>query len=200
MTRRWIPLAVIAFASLSSVPAASANTSQSSNWAGYAAHRSGVRFTTVTGGEVTVTLTDLTRRRSFTTHVHPAVVDTTSAEWIVEAPSVCSSSTNCHVLPLADFGSAGFSAASATTSTGHRGTIEDRRWSTTRISLAASGRTFVSDPAAPPAMAAPSSLWTKGSAFTVTYQGGAGSPAPITPLQTSFVAGDRLAHPHLQSP
>jgi hypothetical protein len=150
---------------------------------------------TVDGGEVTVTLTDLTRHKSFTKRLHPATVDTTSAEWILEAPSVCTSSWNCRTLPLADFGSAGFTAAAATATTGHRGTIEDRRWTTTRISLAATGRTFVSDPSAPAATADPSALSSRGSAFTVTYRG---TPTPITQthgVHTSFVAGDRLVHP-----
>jgi Peptidase A4 family len=275
---RWISVALTALAGLVGAPAAFANSTQSSNWAGYAVHRGGVHFTTVTGtwiqphatctagqatyssvwvglggytlnspaleqigtesdctasghavssawyelvpspshavkltvtpgdrmraqvtvndGEVTVTLADLTRHRSFSKRVHPAAVDTTSAEWILEAPSVCSSSWNCHTLPLADFGSAGFTAAAARTSTGHRGTIDDRGWTTTKISLAAAGRSFVSDPSAPQATAVPSSLSAQGSAFTVTYRGGATSTVPGA-NQTPFIAGDRLARPHL---
>ena len=281
MSRRWAALAVIAFASLAGAPAAFADSTQSSNWAGYAVHRSGVHFTrvagtwtqpqatctrgqstyssmwvgvggydlssqaleqigtesdctasgravsdawyelvpaashpikltvrpgdrvraavTVTGNEVTVTLSDLTRHRSFTKRLHPAVVDTTSAEWILEAPSVCSSSWSCHTLPLADFGSAGFRAAAATTTNGHRGTIEGRGWKTTKINLAATGRTFVSNPPAPAATAFPSSLSAQGSAFTVTYRGGASSTHPTTATRAAFVAGDRLARPHLES-
>jgi hypothetical protein len=151
---------------------------------------------TVKGDAVTVTLSDLTRHRSFTKRLHPATIDATSAEWILEAPSVCSGS-DCHTLPLADFGSAGFTAAAATTTTGHRGTIDDHRWTTTRISLAATGRTFVSDVSAPPASAVPSVLSAKGSAFTVTYRGGA---TPTAPIQPAFVAGDRIARPDLTSP
>jgi Peptidase A4 family len=276
--RRWISVVLTALAALVGAPAAFANTTQSSNWAGYAVHRGGVHFTTVTGtwiqphatctagqatyssvwvglggytldspaleqigtesdctasgravssawyelvpsashgvkltvapgdrmrasvtvkgGEVTVTLADLTRHRSFTKRLHPATVDTTSAEWILEAPSVCSSSWDCHTLPLADFGSAGFTAAAATTTAGHRGTIEDREWTTTKISLAGSGRTFVSNPSVPQATAVPSSLSAQGSAFTVTYRGGVTSSVS-RPSQNAFVAGDRLARPHL---
>jgi len=278
MRRRWIPLGVIAFASLFGAPTALADSTQSSNWAGYAVHRSGVHLTkvtgtwtqpsatctpgqatyssawvgiggydlssraleqigtesdctasgravssawyelvpsashdikltvrpgdrvraavTVAGSEVTVTLSDLTRHRSFAKRLHPAVVDTTSAEWILEAPSVCSSSVSCHTLPLADFGSAGFGAASATTSTGHRGTIEDREWTTTKISLSASATTFVSNPSAPSATAVPSSLSARGSAFTVTYRGGATSTEPLPTMRAAVVAGDRLARPN----
>jgi hypothetical protein len=283
MNRRWIAMSVIALAALSSAPAASAETAQSSNWAGYAVHRNGVHFAsvtgtwtqpratctsgqatyssvwvglggyalssqaleqigtesdctasgravssawfelvpsasraikmtvnagdrvragvTVTGGEVTVTLSDLTRHTSFSKHLHPANVDTTSAEWILEAPSVCSdsSASNCHTLPLADFGLADFTAAAATTTTRHRGTIEDRMWTTTRISLAAAGRTFVSDSPASAVGAVPSSLSAQGSAFTVTYRSGATSTT-ATSTQTAFVAGDRLAHPDRIAP
>jgi hypothetical protein len=279
MTRRSIAMAVTAFAALAGAPAASANTAESTNWAGYAVHHNAVHFTrvagswtqpratctpgratyssvwvgiggydlnsqaleqtgtesdctasgravssawyelvpsashavkltvnpgdrvraavTLDGGEVTVTLADLTRRRSFTKRLHPATVDTTSAEWILEAPSLCSRSWSCRTLPLADFGSAGFTAAAATTTTGHRGTIEDRRWTTTRISLAATGRTFVSNPSAPAATAVPSSLSSQGSAFTVTYRGGSTPITQTDPVHPSFVAGDRVTHPDL---
>lgn len=151
----------------------------------------------VADGEVTVTLADLTRHTSFTKHLHPPTVDTTSAEWIVEAPSQCSdsSASSCRILPLANFGAAGFSAAAVTTSTGRRGTIEDRAWTATRISLAAGGRAFISD--APPSSggAVPSTLSSRGSAFTVSYRGGVTSTTPST-IQTAFVAGDRLARPY----
>jgi hypothetical protein len=278
--RAWISLAVAAFASLGGAAAASADTAQSSNWAGYAVHRSGVQFkkvsgtwtqpqaictpgqatysaawvgiggfavdspaleqigtesdctaagravssawyelvpaasrpvkltvkpgdrmragVTVTGGEATLTLTNLTRHRSFTKRLHPSVVDTTSAEWILEAPSVCSRSWSCHTLPLADFGSTGFTAAAATTTQGHRGTINDRAWTTTKINLAATGRTFVSDASSPPATAVASSLSAQGSAFTVTYRGATGAD-PTVPIHPAFVAGDRLAHPGLSA-
>lgn len=276
--RRWIPLVLTALAALVGAPAAAADSTESSNWAGYAVHGSGVHFTgvsgtwtqpraictpgqatysaawvglggysltspaleqigtesdctasgravssawyelvpaasraikmtvyagdrmrakvTVEGHEVTLTLADLTRHRSFTKRLHPATVDTTSAEWILEAPSVCSSATSCHTLPLADFGSTGFTAATATTTAGHRGTIADRRWKTTKISLASGGRAFVSDAPASSGGADPSSLSSRGSAFTLTYRGGVGSSTPV-PIQTAFVAGDRLVHPEL---
>ena len=278
--RRWIGLAVIMGASLGAAPAASANTAQSSNWAGYAVHRSGVQFkkvtgtwtqpsatctpgratysavwvgiggfdvhspaleqigtesdctasgravssawyelvpaasravrltvkpgdrmragVTVNGNAVTLTLTDLTRHRSFSKRLHPAVVDTTSAEWILEAPSVCSNAWSCRTLPLADFGSTGFTAAGATSSSGRRGTIDDRAWTTTRISLAATGRTFIADSSASSEAAVASSLSARGSAFTVTYRGGATS-APLSPVHPAFVAGDRLVRADLAS-
>lgn len=40
---------MVVLAALAGASTASANTAQSSNWAGYAVHRSGVTFTRVTG-------------------------------------------------------------------------------------------------------------------------------------------------------
>jgi hypothetical protein len=148
----------------------------------------------VKGNEVTMTLDDLTGHRSFTKRLHAVHVDTTSAEWILEAPTACLSVTNCHTLPLADFGSAGFAAASAMTTTGHRGTITDRKWTATRISLAAGGRQFVSGPGASIATAVPSAPSSEGSAFTVTYRGLGTSAGPV---RGNLVAGDRLTRPAL---
>jgi hypothetical protein len=269
-------VAVVALAALAGAPAALADSTQSSNWAGYAVHRTGITFAKVAGtwtqpqatcsggrptysavwvgiggynvssqaleqtgteadctagghavssawyevvpapsrtikrtiapgdrvrgtvmvngNEVTMTLDDLNRHRSFTKRLHAAHVDTTSAEWILEAPTVCTGVASCHTLPLADFGAAGFTAASAVTTTGHRGSITDREWTATRISLAAGGRQFVSTPGAYMATAVPSAPTSEGSAFTVTYRG-LGTPAG--PVQGNLVAGDRLIRPAL---
>jgi Peptidase A4 family len=273
VSRRAISFAVAALAALAAAPAAVADTTQSSNWAGYAVHRSGVTYTkvtatwiqpqatcsrsgrptyssmwvgiggyslnsraleqigteadctaggralssawyelvpdpshtirltidpgdrvratvAVTGGQVTLSLSDVTRHRSFTRHLSAAIVDTSSAEWILEAPSVCTSAVSCHTLPLADFGSAGFSSAAAVSTTGHRGAVSDRRWTATRISLAATGRQFISDPGASLVTAVPSALSADGTAFRVTYSG---STAPTGRVQGARVAGDRRA-------
>ncbi len=268
--------AALAALSLMDAPAAFADTSQSSNWAGYAVHHSGVRFdhvlgtwtqptltctpgqpaysavwvglggysvsskaleqigteddcaasgrhvstawyelvpaasrtirltvhpgdriraaVSVTGRQVVLALRDLTRNRSFIKRLNGASVDTGSAEWIVEAPSVCTDVFNCRTLPLADFGSADFRSAGATSVAGHTGSIQDQRWSTTRIDFTEAGRRFVTQGGAAGvlATAVPSALSANGTAFTVTYQG-----APIsTPLaSTSRVAAQRLVHP-----
>ncbi len=129
---------------------------------------------TVTGRRVRLALTDLTRprRRSFTRTLHVALVDVSSAEWILEAPSECASSYSCRTLALANFGSATFSRSRAVTTAGHTGSIADRRWDTTRFTLAGAARHFVQSPAAGAgASASPSSLSARGSSFTVTYRG-----------------------------
>jgi hypothetical protein len=260
-------LTIVALA-LASAPAALADSTQSSNWAGYAIHRSGVSFTrvigawtqpsatctagvpsyssiwiglggysetskaleqigsevdcsaagkaissvwyelvpapsrtirmtvrsgdeltasvTVTGHRVRLQLNDLTRRSSFTTTIHASTVDVSSADWILEAPSECAGSYSCRTLALADFGSATFNRASALTTTGHTGSIADRKWDATRITLATAGRHFIETPGnTAGASALPSSLSARGSSFTVTYRG--------TPTTTSPALAQRQA-------
>jgi Peptidase A4 family len=47
--RAWVTTALVTAAGLAAAPAAMANTTRSTNWAGYAAHRAGVSFHQVTG-------------------------------------------------------------------------------------------------------------------------------------------------------
>jgi Peptidase A4 family len=127
----------------------------------------------ISGRIVRLTLTDLTRRRGFTKVLHASALDQTSAEWIVEAPSICNGGNNCQTLPLADFGSARFTGALTTSTTGHAGTISDRRWGSTRIQLVEGGTRFVGGGSgggtATGAVASP--LTSGGSSFSVTYSG-----------------------------
>jgi Peptidase A4 family len=263
---------------LAGAPAALADTSQSSNWAGYAIHRTGVEFTqvvgewiqptpactagertyssdwvglggysissqaleqigteldcnrrgqavssawyemvpaasrtvrltihsgdrvratvAVSGHEVQLTLEDLTRHKSFTKLVRASVLDTSSADWIVEAPALCLDGNSCQTLPLADFGSATFSLASAESTTGHTGTIADRRWDVSRIRLAEAGRRFVGGPgpAGASPSATPSALSARGSSFTVAYSGlTAGTPpASVSASRVTAVRAGQL--------
>jgi Peptidase A4 family len=126
----------------------------------------------VSGARVTVRLRDLTRGTAFTRTLTATAVDTTSAEWIVEAPSECSG-TRCRVLPLATFADTTFSSARATSATGHAGTIADALWASTAIDLSPdSGRPQFGGPRgremASAASAATGALSATGSAFTVT--------------------------------
>ncbi|MDX6714595.1 MAG: hypothetical protein QOH30_1153 [Baekduia sp.] len=138
----------------------------------------------VSGHSVTVKLADLTRGTSFTKTLRASVVDTTSAEWIVEAPSLCTSSTTsgCTIGALANFTTTGFSAASATTTAGHTGTISDPAWHATTIDLtsaAGPGRRFAdqSSAGAGGAQATTGNLDGTGSAFTVAFQPGTAATA-----------------------
>ncbi|HTX32750.1 MAG TPA: G1 family glutamic endopeptidase [Solirubrobacteraceae bacterium] len=260
-------LGVAALACLCAAPAALADTAVSGNWAGYAAHGSGVHFRTVTGrwqvpkgactgGEpgyssiwvglggysvssnaleqtgteldctrggravysawyeivpapahgikigvrggdlmqatvtvkghrVTVVLQDLTRHRGFRRTVSAAGLDTTSAEWIVEAPSACDGSGDCFTLPLADFGSATISSARAVNRRGLAGGITSPWWAATEITLAPHGTRFFADSFNDAGgKATPSLLAAGASSFSVTYEGSAsgtgvtGQPGP----------------------
>jgi hypothetical protein len=148
----------------------------------------------ITGSTVRLSIDDLTRHRSFTRTVHASVIDNTSAEWIVEAPSMCSSTNYCQTLPLANFGSAVFDSASARTTTRHMGTITDPRWTTTKISLSETGHRFIGGggPGAVGPQAVPSTLSAKGSAFSVTY---GGSSTTTTTASAARVTAGRLVRP-----
>jgi hypothetical protein len=96
--------------------------------------------------------------------------DTSSAEWIAEAPSACDGSGSCQPLPLSDFGTVQFTGASATAN-GHTGTISDSNWAAQPVVLGSGGTSDVSFAAdQSSAGAAPSSLSSDGSSFSVAYQ------------------------------
>jgi hypothetical protein len=129
---------------------------------------------TVTGHNVKLFLANRTRGTRFTHRIRADRVDTTSAEWISEAPSACSDG-GCVTLPLADFGTASFAGARATATTGHTGTIADPAWSSVAITLRSdhnrrAGRDFFSDGRGS-VRATPGELAPTGDAFTVTYDG-----------------------------
>ncbi|HEY5145096.1 MAG TPA: G1 family glutamic endopeptidase [Solirubrobacteraceae bacterium] len=137
----------------------------------------------VRGHLVRLRLRDTTTGATFARVLSASAIDVSSADWILEAPSECAggvAANACRTLPLADFGTAGFTAAVATTLAGHAGTIADSAWSRAAITLApAAGARFGGDGpgpgAGPPdalslAGAAPGALLAGGSAFDVTYE------------------------------
>ena len=125
---------------------------------------------TVSGSNVTMSLTDETTGQSASKTSQMSDPDLSSAEWIAEAPSQCDGSGNCTPVPLADFGTVNFTNASVT-SNGHTGTISDSNWSSEPVQLnGGSSDGFVSYNAS--AGAAPSGLSSDGSGFKVAYQGG----------------------------
>lgn len=139
---------------------------------------------TVVGNSVDAKLTDLTRHHSFHKTLHASIVDASSADWIVEAPSLCVSLTSCQTLPLANFGSATFDLARAVSVSGQSGSITSPAWHWTKIQLTPSGRHFVvyrgSGNSA--GAASPSALRSNGTSFKVTY---ARVKAPPSPFFTS---------------
>ncbi|HET9102088.1 MAG TPA: G1 family glutamic endopeptidase [Solirubrobacteraceae bacterium] len=148
----------------------------------------------VVGHLVRLQLSDLTRGRTFVRTVRVTQLDTTSADWIVEAPSECSNASSCQQLPLANFGTTAMTRAATTTSTGHRAAISDPLWRTTQIRLAASGRRFIGNGASAGADANPSDLVFGSTAFAVTYAGSttaAGAGSYIGQRARSAVAARR---------
>ncbi|MDX6400055.1 MAG: hypothetical protein QOF27_661 [Gaiellaceae bacterium] len=135
----------------------------------------------VTGTSVTLQIRNLTRKTKFTKTLLMSAPDTSSAEWVAEAPSACSTSSRCVQLPLTDFGTVKFTKASATTTDGHMGTITDSTWSATTIQLieGASGRFAASQPASTGAV--PTALSNDGSAFAVAWEDAIALPTGASP-------------------
>ncbi len=146
---------------------------------------------TVTGHKVVLALRNLTTRKSAIKTVHASQIDTSSAEWIAEAPSQCTSINSCQTLPLADFGSAGFQSAGAQAAGAAKSGMRNRRWTLTKITLEPSGQRFIGLQGSgnPVGAAAPSALNANGTAFTVTY-------VPVS-SQPPVVAADAASVPRL---
>src|SRR5208283_1973932 len=89
---------------------------------------------TVIGHDVTMRLHDATTGAHYSVTRKISAVDTSSAEWIVEAPSSCFSETACVTLPLSDFGTVSFSSAT-TTLGNHTGAAGDPEWSHVALEL-----------------------------------------------------------------
>ncbi len=124
----------------------------------------------VNGSNIAFSLTDKTTGQSFTKTLQANNPDTSSAEWIAEAPSQCDGSGNCTPLALSDFGAVDFTNASATAN-GHTGTISDPSWTAEPVALGAGGSYDVSLGGSDnSAGATPSTLSSDGSSFSVSWQ------------------------------
>jgi hypothetical protein len=138
----------------------------------------------VSGHTVKLYLANHTRGTVFSKQLQVSNVDRSSAEWIAEAPSACDGTGNCETLPLANFGSATFANARATSVTGHAGTITDPAWSALKITLSTDrfghgGPGFVTDGSGS-ASATPAELNATGDGFAVVYdQGNTSQSAPF---------------------
>jgi hypothetical protein len=124
---------------------------------------------TVSGHDVRFRLRDLTSGGDTTITKYVSSPDVSSADWIVEAPSSCTSSNDCQTLPLSNFGKVSFTHASATTAKGRTHSISSSAWKTTKITLGQTSQnaSFPGDSAS--GSATPSSLTSRGSSFSVTY-------------------------------
>jgi hypothetical protein len=143
---------------------------------------------TVIGHHATLRLRDLTTGKRYSTTRHVSSVDVSTADWIVEAPSGCTTSGQCETLALTNFGSVAFTNATATAA-GHTGTVADARWTTTELTLnqaLAQPGSFRERSVATLVSAIPSS--DDGGSFSVAYGEAAGQPqqASETPTLPSF--------------
>jgi hypothetical protein len=125
---------------------------------------------TVNGTDVIVGLSDQTTVGSFSKTLRMSNPDTSTAEWIAEAPSTKSATGSYSVLPLADFGTVTFTNASATAD-GHTGSIADPNWTADAFKL-------TSGDSGPPGFGGPT---TRGGGAA-----GGADPSPISPDGSSF--------------
>jgi Peptidase A4 family len=134
---------------------------------------------TVKGLDVVLTLANTTRGTSVRKQLRASQVDVTSAEWIIEAPAICSGTSvtdaTCLQTDLANFGATKFDRARAITAGGSTGTISSSLWSSTLISLVPDARASRYSTLG---SAVPASLATTGSAFGVAYSTVDGNAAP----------------------
>jgi hypothetical protein len=158
---------------------------------------------TVNGTSVTVSLSDQTTGKSVTKTLQMSNPDTSSAEWIAEAPAAASQAGAYQVLPLADFGKVSFTNASATAG-GHTGSISDPDWNVQEVHLSPSnsaallgpGRFVSSTPglagmaAQSSAGATPSNLSSGGSAFSVSYSVDSASASSSGSSSSDATGGD----------
>ena len=126
----------------------------------------------VNGQTLTFSLKDVTRGTRFSKVLTTQqALDTSSAEWIAEAPSECSSFGRCQVVPLTNFGTVTFTSAAAI-GNGHPGTISDPAWAATPIELIAGGHSgFFGDntDAESGTGAVPGDVTTDGRGFSVSW-------------------------------
>jgi Peptidase A4 family len=122
---------------------------------------------TVFGGLVSLRLTDRTTKKTFSKSFRTTAIDVTSADWIVEAPTVCDGYGDCQTLPLANFVIVHMTHARAQTAAGRWGSIASPLWQATRITLLPDPFGYTPDEMV--GTSTPSPLGPAGEAFDVSY-------------------------------
>ncbi|MDE3069847.1 MAG: hypothetical protein KGJ43_03870 [Acidobacteriota bacterium] len=140
---------------------------------------------TVLGHRVALHIRDMSTRKAFITSVHVRRPDTSSAEWIAEAPSSCASNGSCRTLPLANFGAVTFSGALAALGGGPEEPVGAPLFAATNLDLRDQGvGTAASEGGSPPASsgarASTSPLSPEGSSFLVSWEAGPAAASPAT--------------------
>jgi hypothetical protein len=149
----------------------------------------------VNGTTVTLTIWDYTTGQSATKTVQTSNIDTSSAEWIAEAPSECDGTGNCQPMPLADFGTVKFTNATATAG-GHSGPISDPSWQAQAVDLdGSSGSHFGAlgvayQQSGDTGAAQTSTLTNSGAAFSVSWASALGADSSSSSSTASSGSGD----------
>jgi hypothetical protein len=133
------------------------------------------------GSSVLLQLKNRTTRKTFTKTLPFASVDSSSAEWVAEAPSACNQ-YRCRQLSLSNFGSVQFTKVAALGNSIGGTLTSNAGWTSTAISLVPTQRAgFFPGPdrfstaASSPAGATTSAPTTDGRGFTVSW-----APGPAT--------------------
>jgi hypothetical protein len=153
---------------------------------------------TVRGKMVALHLHDLSTGSSFAKSLRMGSPDTSSAEWIAEAPSACAGANQrCQTLPLADFSRVRFSDASAATLGGPSRAISSPLFDATQVTLESSGIGFGVPGRAIASSsnekATPSALADSGSSFTITWEAGPQTRPPSSPGLATFSPARRAS-------
>jgi hypothetical protein len=134
----------------------------------------------IDGNGVLLWLKNRTRNAVFSKRITLASPDLTSAEWIAEAPSECTSNGYCRQIPLANFGSVSFTKVAALASISglgdQGGTLSSTLWQSTPVQLVPrSSQRFFGDVVERPdattgaAGATPVGLSADGGSFSVNW-------------------------------
>jgi hypothetical protein len=126
-------------------------------------------------GTVELQIINRTRNWRVTKKLQPSALDTTSAEWIVEAPSSCTG-TRCDILPLANFGSVTIGKIAAIGDSSP-GTLSNTAWTQTPLQLVPHvhrsnlpGPDQLAGSSSSTAGAAPAAFSVDGRSFSVAWQ------------------------------
>lgn len=136
----------------------------------------------IRGQTVTMSLANGTTGKRYSSSVTvQQPIDTSSAEWIAEAPSLCRTQSACDVVPLSRFDTVGFSKI-AMTANGHMGVLTDRAWQLTPIALVSSSGAPHYTAKSNPAGAVPNPISPTGRAFSIGYRPTLARNVPPAPL------------------
>jgi Peptidase A4 family len=136
----------------------------------------------VQGQTVTMSLANQTTRKRYSKSIAvQQAIDTSSAEFIAEAPSLCRSQAACDVVPLSNFRSVGFTNI-ALTANGHMGVLTDPAWLLTPIALVSSSGATHYTTKSNASGAVPNPIASSGRAFSIGYRTVVAGNVPPAPL------------------